>query len=199
MQKTRLSLIAAAAMMATLPALAQQTPPPVAATPAAAKVAIPANVFFKGQTANQYFATDKLLGLNVLNKEGTVIGPVTDLILNGDNQVEGVIIGVGGVAGIGGKNVGVRYSALQIVNKDGKTSLSLPQATKEVLAAIEPYKRAEPKRSLVDRAKDKAKELTDKTKDATGPALEKAKEAGKAAIEKGKALIETQKAPATKP
>ena len=164
--------------------------PVFAQTPAApaVKAAVPAGVFFKGQTVGQYMAKDKLLGLNVLSKDGTVIGSIEDLILSTSNTVEGVIIGVGGVAGIGEKKIGVRYGALQIATKDGKTTITLPQASKDVLAAVEPYKRADAPRSLLQKAGDKAKELTDKTKEAAGPALDKAKEVGKAAVDKTKEL-----------
>ena len=95
-------------------------------------------------------------------------------------------MGIGGFVGVGEKKVGVRYSALQFSTKDGKTTITLPGASKEVLAALEPYKRAEPKKSLLERAKDKARELTDKSKETAGPAMEKAKETAKEMMEKAK-------------
>jgi sporulation protein YlmC with PRC-barrel domain len=193
MKKTLLSVAAAVALAASVPAFAQQ-----------AGVAIPKNTFFKGQAVDQYLVRDRLIGNKVYNKDGQIIGDIEDVIVNSGNQVEGIIMGVGGFLGAGEKKVGVRYSALQRSTKDGKTTWTLPVATKEVLAALEPYKRAEPKKSLVERAREKAKELTDKTKESAGPALEKAKEATKGAyekakeatsgaIEKGKEMIDTAK------
>ena len=184
MRTTLISMAAVFALAAAAPALAQ--------TPAG-KAAIPANVFFKGQTAGQYMAKDRLLGLNVLNKEGQVIGSIEDLIMTTANTVEGVIIGVGGVAGIGEKKIGVRYSALQIATKEGRTTITLPQVNKDVLAALEPYKRADAPRTILQKAGDKAKELTDKTKEAAGPAIDKAKEVGKAAVDKGKEMMDGSK------
>ncbi len=190
-----LAALATVAMMGT--ALAQTAPAPATpapATPAAAptakapaKVAIPTGVFFKGQASNQYFAKTRLLGAKVVNKDGVIIGDIEDLILSTDgNEVQGVIMGVGGFLGAGEKKVGVRYGALQITRKDGKQVVALPQATKEVLAALDPYTTAEQRKTLLERAKEKAKEFSDKAKESG--ALEKAKEAGKAAVDKSKEL-----------
>jgi len=160
-------------------------------------VTIPADVFLTTQGEGQYLAKDLLLGAKVQNAEGRIIGDVEDLILDSDNRVQGVVMGIGGFAGFGEKRVGVSLSALQIKNEDGKITVSLPQATKEVLDALEPFKRAAPAKSLLDRAIEKAKELSDKgsvtakdayekAKEEAGPAIEKATEAAKDAYEKAK-------------
>jgi ElaB/YqjD/DUF883 family membrane-anchored ribosome-binding protein len=132
--------------------------------------------------------------LQVRNADGQIVGDIEDLILNADNQVEGVVMGTGGFAGFGEKRIGVSLSALQIDNKDGKVTIVLPQATKEVLDALKPFVRSKPPKSLLDRAIDKAKELTDKgavtakdaydkAKEDAEPTLEKAKEAAKEAYD----------------
>jgi sporulation protein YlmC with PRC-barrel domain len=202
MNKLALTLISAVALAASVPALAQQAPAPAqppAATPApaapaaapATKTAIPSGVFYRGQGPQQYLAKDRLIGSNVVNKDGTVIGAIEDLVMGSNNEIQGVIIGVGGFAGLGEKKVGVRYSALQISNKDGKRTIALPQATKDVLAAVDGFQRAEAKKSLLEKAKERAKELTDKTK--SSDAAAKAKELGAKASEKGKAVIDAAK------
>ncbi len=161
---------------------------------AADPVAIPANVFLPTQGGGQYLARDLLLGGKVYNAEGKIIGDIEDLILNSNNQIEGVVMGTGGFAGFGEKHVAVVLSALQIKNEDGKITISLPQATKEVLDALEPFKRTSPQKSLLDRAIEKAKELSDKgsvtatdayekAKEEAGPALEKAREQAKETYE----------------
>ena len=157
-----LSFAAAVALLA-LPALAEE-------------VVIDESVFLKTQGEGQYLARDFILGLQVRNADGQIIGDIEDLILNGDNQVEGVVMGTGGFAGFGEKRVGVTLSALQIENKDGKVTIVLPQATKEVLDALKPFERAKPPKSLLDRAIDKAKELTEKGAVTAKDAYEKAKE-----------------------
>lgn len=184
---TSLAALATVAMIGTAVAQTATAPAPAAPAATAAKVVVPTGIFYKGQAVNQYLAKTRLIGSKVVNKDGVIIGDIEDLILSTDgNEVQGVVMGVGGLLGVGEKKVGVRYSALQISRKDGKQVISLPQATKEVLAALEPYSTAEQRKSLLERAKEKAKELTDKAKD--GGALDKAKEAGKAAVDKSKEL-----------
>jgi len=152
----------------------------------AEEVVIDENVFLKTQGEGQYLARDLLLGAQVQNAEGKIIGDVEDLILNADNQVEGVVMGTGGFAGFGEKRIGVRLSALQIDHEDGKVTITLPQATKEVLDGMKPFERAKPAKSLLDRAIDKAKELTDKGAVTAKDAYEKAKEDAKPTLEKAR-------------
>ncbi len=184
MRRGILTLVATGAALALLAVAAAAKDP----------VAIPANIFLPTQGGGQYLARDLLLGGKVYNAEGVIIGDIEDLILNSNNQVEGVVMGIGGFAGFGEKHVAVVLSALQIKNEDGKITVSLPQATKEVLDALEPFKRSSPPKSLIDRAIEKAKELTDKgsvtakdaydkAKEEAGPALEKAREQAKETYE----------------
>jgi sporulation protein YlmC with PRC-barrel domain/vacuolar-type H+-ATPase subunit H len=154
---------------------------------------VPADVFLATQGDNQYLARDLLLFAKVRNADGQIIGDVEDLILNTDNQVEGVVMGTGGFIGLGEKRVAVRLGALHIKNEDGKVTVSLPQATKEVLDALPPFNRTKPPKSLLDRAIERAKELSAKSsvtaKDAyekAKPTLEKAGEAAEKAYEKAK-------------
>src|SRR6185436_4197782 len=187
MQRGVLALAAVAAFW-TLPALAQT-------------VTIPQDVFLTTQGEGQYLAKDLLLGAKVHNAEGQIIGDIEDLILNADNQVQGVVMGVGGFAGFGEKRVGISLAALQIKNDNGIVTVSLPQATKEVLDALAPFERKQPAKSLVDRAIEKAKELSDKGSvtakeayDRAKPALEKAYEDVK--TQAGPALEKPQETPA---
>jgi len=164
------------------------------ALPAFAEPAVPQDVFLTTQGEGQYLAKDLLLGAKVHNSDGAIIGDIEDLILNADNQVQGVILGVGGFAGFGEKRIGVALPALQIKNESGVVIVSLPQATKETLDALPAFERKQPPKSLIDRAIEKAKELSDKStvtaKDAyekakqeAGPALQRAEEAAKKTYE----------------
>ncbi|MCZ7595935.1 MAG: PRC-barrel domain-containing protein [Hyphomicrobium sp.] len=170
MQRGVLALAAVAALW-TMPALAQTA-------------TVPQDVFLTTQGEGQYLAKDLLLGAKVHNAEGQIVGDVEDLILNADNQVEGVIMGVGGFAGWGEKRVGVALSALQIKNENGVVTVSLPQATKETLDALTAFERKQPPKSLLDRAIEKAKELSDKGSVTAKEAYEKAKEEAGPALEK---------------
>ena len=145
---------------------------------------MPEGVFYEGQQPTQYLAADLLLKAKVRGADGEIFGDIEDLILNQYNQVEGVIIGVGGFLGVGEKRIGVRYSALQFTDKGGETVVSLPQATKEVIKALAPYKRARPPKSFLQGVTERAKELAAKTSETTKDAYEKAKKQVGPALEK---------------
>lgn len=194
MNKLIFAALAAATLAVTMPAVAQTKPE--AAKTEAKKVVIPAD-YWKKQKPTQFLAKDRLIGQPVKNKDGKIIGDIEDVIVGDENKVVGVIMGVGGFLGAGEKKVAVRYRALEFSSVDGKKVITLPSATKDVLTALLPYERLAPKKSLVEKAKDKALELKDKSsetakdatakaKEAAAPAMEKAKEATKAAVEKAK-------------
>lgn len=138
MSKLILSLAAAMALAATaaLPGFAQDA--------AKSAVQIPKDTFYAGQGKNQFLAKQRLLGQKVVNTKGQAIGDITDLIVNESNQIEGVIVHIAGTLGAKDKNIGVQLKALKIEAKDGKTTVSLPAGTPEVLGALQPYKRTEP-------------------------------------------------------
>jgi hypothetical protein len=137
MNRFALALLLSATL--AVPALAQKKEEP---KKDAAKVAIPINTFFKGQTASQYLAGEQLIGIKVLNKDGQTIGTISDLIVGSGDKIEGVILGVGGFLGVGEKKIGVRLGALRISKADGKIAITFPGATKEMLGAVDAYQRA---------------------------------------------------------
>jgi hypothetical protein len=120
-----------------LPAPAQEPP-----KKEAAKGVIPPNTFFKSQTSGQYLAGEQLIGAKVTDKDGQTIGTISDLIVGSGEKIEGVILSVGGVLGVGEKKIGVRLGALKLSRAEGKLAVSLPGASKEILAAVPAYERA---------------------------------------------------------
>jgi sporulation protein YlmC with PRC-barrel domain len=136
MHRFALALLLSTAL--AVPAVAQKKDEP---KKDAAKVAIPTNTFFKGQTSSQFLAGEQLIGAKVTNKDGQTIGTISDLIVSGE-RIEGVILGVGGFLGVGEKKLGVRLGALRISRADGKIAITFPAATKEVLGAVDAYQRA---------------------------------------------------------
>lgn len=98
-------------------------------------VAIPTNTFFKGLTASQYLAREKLLNATVVNNDNQAIGTVSDLILGSGDKIEGVLLDVAG------KKLGVQQGALKLLFSDGKLTISMPSATKDLLSAVAPYQR----------------------------------------------------------
>ncbi len=172
----------------------------VAATPAFAKQATPESLFINTQSDNEYLAKDLLIGAKVQDDHGAIIGDIEDLVLNDANRVEGVVMGTGGFLGVAEKKVGVKLSALKFIEKDGKTVVTIPGVNAELLKGVEAFKRAKPKKSLLERAMEKAQELTDKgsvtAKDAyekakqeAGPAYEKAKEKAKETYDAAKETV----------
>lgn len=179
------------AVTLALPAMAQD-----AATPAAEDT-LPENTFLNVQADEQYLAKDLLIGAKVRNDEGKIIGDIEDVVLNDWNRVMGVVMGTGGFLGVAEKKVGVQLGALKFEEVDGKTVVKLPGVTQAMLKAVPKFERKQPKKSLLERAMEKARELTDKTavstkeayekaKEQAGPAYEKAKEAAGTAYEKTK-------------
>jgi gas vesicle protein len=164
---------------------------------ARAETALPANTFIAAEAPVQYLAKDRLIGAKIKGPDGKIIGDIEDIILSGDHQVVGVVMGTGGFFGMFEKKVGVEIGAIQFDVTDGKIGATLPSATGDVLAAAPAFERNSPKKSLFERAVEKGQEIRDKTgastkdayesaKEKAGPAVEKAKEAAKEAVEKAK-------------
>ncbi|AHB48641.1 photosystem reaction center subunit H [Hyphomicrobium nitrativorans NL23] len=130
--------------------------------------------FLAAQTENEYLARDHLIGAKVHGSEGLILGELEDLIVNDENQIVGVVLGTGGYFGFAQKKVGVALASLKFEEKDGALTVSLPDVTKETLAAAPDFQRRKPAKSLLDRAKEKAVELGDKTRAATKDAIERA-------------------------
>ena len=165
--------------------LSMVTAAAVALSPAGAQD-IPQGVFYDTQQPNQYLARDLVLGAKVRGPDNKIIGDIEDLLMNDDNQIVGVIMGVGGFLGVGEKRIAVRFRALTFETEGDKVVVSLPEATQEVLKAVPAFERAQPKRSLFDRAIEKARELRDKTTETSKDAYEKAKETAGPAYQRAK-------------
>ena len=136
MHRFALALLLAGAL--AVPALAQTKEEP---KKDAAKVVVPTNTFFKGQTASQYLAGEQLIGAKVTNKDGQTVGTISDLIVGPGDKIEGVLLAVGGFLGVGEKKIGVRIGVLKISTAGGKVAISIPAATKELLGAVPTYER----------------------------------------------------------
>lgn len=146
MNKFIMSIAALGALAATVPAIAQQKAPEPGKS-----VVVPKDLFYRGLGPTQYLARSRLIGQNVVDKSGTKIGDIEDIILGSkDNQIDGVIVGVGGFAGIGEKKVGIQWKALKVETKDGKTTITMLAATKEIMQVVPAYDGAN--KSLLDKA-----------------------------------------------
>ena len=69
--------------------------------------------FLKTQDRSE-MRTSKLIGATVNGTDDSRIGDVNDVLLDRDGKVHAVVIGVGGLMGVGEKDVALPYSDLQI-------------------------------------------------------------------------------------
>ena len=84
-----------------------------------------ASQFAAGQPTGEWLA-HVFFGAPVLNAAGEIIGDINDLVFTSSGQISIVVLGVGGVLGVGEKNVGVPFSVLQFkVNSDGARIISV--------------------------------------------------------------------------
>jgi len=180
MRRLSLALVAATAIAVAAPASAQQHAP---ATTPAAEVPIPRGVFFRTQTDGQILSSDNLIGAKIHGPDDKIIADIEEIILSSDLRVEGVVIGTGGFLGAGEKRLGLRFSALRF-GPGGK--VTVPELTKEVIAALPAYERRTPAKTLLERATEKAREITDRSMETAKPAIDQASETAKEAYEKAK-------------
>jgi sporulation protein YlmC with PRC-barrel domain len=112
-----------------------QTPPPPAPTaqdqaaPAANTVAEqqvtppPADAIMPTQGATDMRA-DKLIGTSVYNTEGESVGSVQDIVFDKDGKIVGVVLKVGGILGIGGKSVGIKWNEVQVMPQEDTVTVN---------------------------------------------------------------------------
>lgn len=78
--------------------------------------------FITAQESSQVLA-NSIIGTSVKNGPGDdaeEIGKVTDLILDEDHKLVGVVVGVGGFLGIGQKDVGIAWDDVKQVSPESK-------------------------------------------------------------------------------
>lgn len=91
---------------------------------------------FVGQQAEDEALASVLIGTSVQNPAGEALGNINDLVLSEDGQVNLIVIGIGGFLGIGEKNVGVAFEAIEkSTDADGNPILILDASFEEMEAA----------------------------------------------------------------
>jgi sporulation protein YlmC with PRC-barrel domain len=126
----KFALIAASLALFASPVLAQDNRT-VGAAPAEAK--------FSTVSKDEMFSS-KLKGLNVYNQKDESIGEISDIALKG-NQVDALILSVGGFLGMGEHYVAVSPSSVN-VRRDAKNDkwVATMNTTKEALKAAPEFK-----------------------------------------------------------
>ena len=125
----KLALITASLALLATPVLAQST-----VTTGAA----PTEAKFSTVSKEEMFSS-KLKGLNITNQKDETIGEISDLAIK-NNQVDALILSVGGFLGMGEHYVAVSPASVKVsLNKDNKWVASM-NTTKEALKAAPEFK-----------------------------------------------------------
>ena len=122
MLKQTLTVAALAAALAT-PAFAQSSTTTNAQTPAPmTSPSQGAATFIQQQQATDW-RSSKLVGASVYGADNTKIGDVDDVLIGSDGNVRAVVVGVGGIMGVGAKDVAIPFNALNVQRKAGSASI----------------------------------------------------------------------------
>lgn len=121
------------------PAAAEAEPP---ASPPPSEAVIPA------QAADELRA-DTLIGMTVFDSNGDKVGEVKDILFNGNGQATGVVLSVGGVLGVGAKQVGLQWSEVDI---QPDAEVAKIQYNKDQLEAAPDFKTQEAQKAEADAA-----------------------------------------------
>jgi len=121
------------------PATAEAEQP---ATPPPSEAVIPA------QAAGDVRA-EKLIGMTVYDTNGDKVGAVKDILFNEQGQATGVVLSVGGVLGLGAKQVGLQWSEVDI---QPDAEVAKIQYNKDQLEAAPDFKTQEAQKAEADAA-----------------------------------------------
>lgn len=97
------------------------------------KKQVPPELFIKTQQSTQVLASS-IIGMSIQNgtgKKAAAIGTVSDLIMNKQHQLVGIVVGIGGFLGIGEKQVGITWDAVE--NIDMKKGIAVVTVDKKQL------------------------------------------------------------------
>jgi sporulation protein YlmC with PRC-barrel domain len=89
--------------------------------------------------ASGQMAGSALIGAKIHNATNETVGSVGDIYLDDGGNVKAVVVSVGGVLGVGARDVAVKWEDLKF-GKDGKSLLVTTSLTKDALKAMPDYK-----------------------------------------------------------
>jgi len=144
----------------------------IAVSPAAAQKV----TFVDKQNNSEVLGTD-FIGTPVVGKDGQQVGKVANLVFDQNGRIELAVIGIGGVLGIGEKEVAVPFEAVKSEVKDGRHVFAI-DATKEQLKDAPAYQTLN-KQAFNERMKEwreKAQHIWGDVKSRAEKAYEEAKE-----------------------
>jgi sporulation protein YlmC with PRC-barrel domain len=110
-------------------------PPRNATTPAPA----PATVSTGDFNVSGEMAGSAIIGAKVHDDAGSTIGKIDELYLDDNGAIKVVVVTVGGLMGVGGRDVAVKWSDIKF-QRDGKSVLLTTSLGKDALQALPDYK-----------------------------------------------------------
>jgi sporulation protein YlmC with PRC-barrel domain len=126
--------------MSTALAQAPLTPSPVPPPTAAAPAKSASSAIINTQASDEWLAS-KLKGTTVVGADGQKIGDVVDILLDRSGQARAFIVGVGGVLGLGAKDIAIDMTEFhQIPATNGNREQLKVDMTKEQLAQAAEFK-----------------------------------------------------------
>jgi len=126
-------------MISTALAQAPQSPPP-ANSPPAAKSEPGSSQFVSAQSKDEWLAS-KLKGTTVVGSDDQKIGSIVDVLLDKTGQAKAFVVGVGGVLGLGAKEVAINLTQFhEVPAADGKQEQLKVAMTKDQLAKADEFK-----------------------------------------------------------
>jgi hypothetical protein len=115
--------------------------------------------FVASQAPNERNIKD-LIGAGVINESGQLIGTINYLLMNDKGLITTVTIGVGGLLGVGEKNVGITFSDLSILNDERGSPVIRLSVSKQQLEAAPKFQWRET--PMVVRVEETIKKAADK-------------------------------------
>ena len=110
---------------------APAAPPAETATQEQQVTPPPSDAIISAENATDMRA-DKLIGTSVYNAECQEVGSVQDIVFDKDGKIVGVVLKVGGLLGIGGKSVGIKWDQVQISPTEELMTISYDKDQLEV-------------------------------------------------------------------
>lgn len=134
----------------TAPPAAGEAPADMAAQQTIAPPPAEAMIESEGMTD---LRAEKLIGASVYNTDGEAVGAIDDLVFDQNGQIIGVVLKVGGLLGMGGKDVGIKWDEVKMLPDSrllqiGYSADQLEAApafkTREAIAAEKELERSQP-------------------------------------------------------
>jgi sporulation protein YlmC with PRC-barrel domain len=151
------------------PPAAQPTTTPEATTAPAAGTTGPKQSVIPEQAPTTLLAKD-VMGADVFGPDGNKVGNVEDLILDEQQKITGVVVGVGGFLGIGEKRVGLNWQQAQVMEGPDTTAKKIViNLTKADLQAAPAFK-TKAERQAEDQAAAQQKQMQQQMPPTTPPA-----------------------------